>query len=377
MTITTLRRQFRRPAVRLIVAAVAALLFGGRGSMRPNLQAQGPNPVSMENELTGDPNGGTVGAGASSIQGLATDNSVNVGDTVGFKVNTPSSNYLIDIYRLGYYGGAGARKVATVLPSASLPQTQPPCRPDAATGLVDCGNWGLSASWSTTGAVSGIYLGKLTRVDTGGSSHIVFVVRDDNRQAAVLMQTSDPTWQAYNQYPGVGAGGASLYCGGPVSNAGSAYSCTGRATKVSYNRPFDTRAHDPQSFLFNAEYPMVRWLEANGYNVKYVSGVDTERRASDLVGATRPKVFMSSGHDEYWSGGQRASVEAARAAGVSLAFFSGNEMFWKTRWEPGIDGSNTAYRTLVTYKETLASAKIDPTAIWTGTWRDPRFSPPA
>ena len=59
------------------------------------------------------------------------------------------------------------------------------------------------------------------------------------------------------------------------------------------------------------------------------------------------------------------------------AFFSGNEVFWKTRWESSIDGASTPYRTLVTYKETHANAKIDPTAAWTGTWRDPRFSPPA
>ena len=74
------------------------------------------------------------------------------------------------------------------------------------------------------------------------------------------------------------------------------------------------------------------------------------------------RVFLSVGHDEYWSGGQRANVEAARNAGVHLAFFSGNEVFWKTRWENSIDGSSTPYRTLVTYKETHANAKIDPTA---------------
>ena len=84
------------------------------------------------------------------------------------------------------------------------------------------------------------------------------------------------------------------------------------------------------------------------------------------------------GHDEYWSAQQRANVEAARDAGVNLAFFSGNEIFWKTRWENSIDGSGTAHRTLVSYKETHANAKIDPEPnVWTGTWRDPRFSPPA
>ena len=64
------------------------------------------------------------------------------------------------------------------------------------------------------------------------------------------------------------------------------------------------------------------------------------------------RVFLSVGHDEYWSGQQRANVEAARDAGVHLAFFSGNEIFWKTRWESSIDSSGTPYRTLVCYKET-------------------------
>src|SRR4029077_7433693 len=97
----------------------------------------------------------------------------------------------------------------------------------------------------------------------------------------------------------------------------------------------------------------------------------------------KPNAFLSVGHDEYWSGDQRTKIEAARAAGVNLGFFSGNEMYWKTRYEPSIDGSATAYRTLVTYKETLAAAKIDPAVdaaghpIWTGSWGDPRFSPPA
>ena len=70
-------------------------------------------------------------------------------------------------------------------------------------------------------------------------------------------------------------------------------------------------------------------------------------------------------------------MEAARNAGVHLAFFSGNEVFWKTRWENSTDGSATPHRTLVCYKETHADAEIDPSPEWTGTWRDPRFSPPA
>ena len=64
--------------------------------------------------------------------------------------------------------------------------------------------------------------------------------------------------------------------------------------------------------------------------------------------------------------------------GVNLAFFSGNEVFWKTRWENSIDGSGTPYRTLVCYKETHDyPLNPDPTNVWTGTWRDPRGTPPA
>jgi len=369
------RRGCSRRSVRLLlfVCAAAALLVG-RSPVRPFVLAQA-NPVVGENSQTGNFSNewDVAGSGDPSIQGFATDISVNKGDPVYFKIKTDSSNYRIDIYRLGYYGGAGARLVAANLaPSAALPQTQPSCLIDPDTGLADCGQWSVSASWSTAGATSGIYIAKLKRLDVGGASHIVFVVRDDARQADIVVQTSDTTWQAYNQY-----GGGSLYCGGPQSNAGTVYSCTGRATKVSYNRPFDTRAHDATSFVFNAEYPMVRWLEANGYDVKYISGVDTERHAADLAGTKKPKVFLSVGHDEYWSAGQRASVEAARNAGVHLAFFSGNEMYWKTRWEPSVDGSATPYRTLVGYKDTLGGVKLDPMPkVTTGTWRDMRFAAP-
>ncbi len=332
--------------------------------------AAAQNPVVTENALPGNPPSewDVSGAGDPSIQGFTTDISVNHGGTVFFKIATPSTQYRIDVYRIGWYGGNGARKVATVHPSVTLPQVQPAPLTDAATGLVDCGNWAVSASWNVpAAAVSGIYVAKLVREDTTGApaSHVLFVVRDDERHSDLLLQANDETWHAYNTY-----GGNSLYNGAPA----------GRAYKVSYNRPFTTRCCNyPDgaivTWFFSAPYPMVRWLEANGYDVGYASGVDTDRFPAHLLDH---KVFVSVGHDEYWSGAQRANVEAARDAGVNLAFFSGNEVFWKTRWETSIDGSGTPYRTLACYKETHAGAKIDPLpGTWTGTWRDPRFSPPA
>ena len=74
------------------------------------------------------------------------------------------------------------------------------------TGLIDCGNWAVSASWTVpTNAVSGVYIAHLVRDDAqdpGGESQIVFVVRNDASHSDILVQTSDATWEAYNDYGG-------------------------------------------------------------------------------------------------------------------------------------------------------------------------------
>ena len=361
-----------------------------------------PNAPSTEWDVNG--------WGDPSIQGFGHDISIDLGETILFKIKTDSTHYRIGIYRMGWYAGLGARLVDTVAPSVPLPQSQPEGLRDPATRLYDCGNWAVSASWTAPkDAVSGIYFARLVRQDPEpepaawradhsltppaarpeavahayGSlgygrlrialhepraSHIYFVVRDDASRSDILFQTADTTWQAYNRY-----GGHCTYSrldpehprqhGGPP-----------RAFKVSYNRPLETRHYRAVNTVFNAEYPFVRFLEANGYDASYTTGVDSDRRG-ELIANHR--LFLSVAHDEYWSGRQRRNVEAARDAGVHLGFFSGNEVFWKTRFEPSIDGSEEPYRTLVTYKETHANAKIDPMPdVWTGTWRDSRpFNP--
>ena len=379
--------------------------------------ADPPNEIVAENCLEGHPatEWDINGYGDPSIQGFGTDIGINRGATIEFKVDTDSDDYRIDIYRMGYYGGMGARRVDSFEPSATLPQIQPECLrgpiPVLAEGggietwpapLVDCGNWAVSASWQAPeDATSGIYFARLVREDpiegwvkndafeptplppTGEdslweapgfhavmrnplrearASHIYFVVRDDDGASDLLFQTSDLNWQAYNRY-----GGHSVYGrlnperlrlhGGPP-----------RAPKVSYNRPFETRHYRAVNMVFNSEYPMVRWLERNGYDVSYTSGVDTDRRGEELL---EHKVFLSVGHDEYWTGQQRRNVEAALGAGVHLGFFGSNDVFWKVRWEPSIDGSEQPYRTFVTYKETQDHRKLDPVE-WTGLFRDHR-----
>lgn len=348
----------------LSVLVAGSMLWDVASRVQAQGCGMGINLIVCENQKPGNPASEwqITGAGDSTIQGFATKFSVVPGETQQFKIDTDANAYTIEIYRLGYYAGMGARRVATIAPTAPLPQNQPNCIVVPSTGLVDCGNWGVSASWPVPAdAVSGIYFARLERL-SGGASHVFFVVRDDTRASDILFQTSDTTWQAYNSY-----GGNSFYEGGPGTNPGRAY-------KLSYNRPFNTRDASPEDFVFNAEYPLVRWLERNGYDVSYTSGIDTDMRPAELL---EHRVFLSVGHDEYWSGPQRANVEAARAAGVNMAFLSGNEVYWKTRWEPSADGTNTPHRTLVSYKETHANQKIDPNPAWTGTWRDPRFSPPA
>lgn len=143
-----------------------------------------------------------------------------------------------------------------------------------------------------------------------------------------------------------------------------------RATKVSYNTPLIVRDIRAVNSPFEAEFPAIRWLERHGFSVQYWSGVDAHARGAGI--ADRARVYLSVGHDEYWSGEQRHHVEAARDAGVHLQFWSGNEAYWKIRWEPSpVDAA--PLRTLVVYKESASTRKIDPIAeTWTGTFRDAR-----
>lgn len=357
-------KTLQRVVIPLAVALVAALLpVAAPAGLLPAASAADPcspllNTVACENSKPGAPPAewDITGAGDADIQGFSTEISVNAGQPIRFKVDTSAPSYTIGIYRTGWYQGLGARKIADVTPSA-FRQNQPQCLSDVTTELYDCGTWAVSATWQVPAtAVSGVYVALLTRPDNGSRSHITFVVRSDGSRSDVVFQTSDTSWQAYNDY-----GGSDFYQGAQ----------NGRAYKISYNRPVNTRgAMAGRDFYFSNEYPLVRFLEKNGYDVSYISGVDTDRNGAQLL---NHKVFLSVGHDEYWSGAQRANVEAARDAGVNLQFLSGNEVYWRTRMEPSpVDGA--AGRTITSYKETWANGKIDPSTEWTGTWRDPRYA---
>ena len=113
------------------------------------------------------------------------------------------------------------------------------------------------------------------RDDTGGASQIPFVVRDDAAPPTCSCRTSDATWQAYNAY-----GGNSLYSCTVACPPGSPNAYKG-AFSVSYNRPFDGTVQDSgRSYLFYAEYQMIRFIERNGYDVSYTSQADADANAA-------------------------------------------------------------------------------------------------
>ena len=360
---TPVKKSVRRTFFLSLFVFLAAFSFAQNDIVTENLKPGVPRAVWDGINSSGD----------ATIQGFATDMSVNKGNRINFKVDVTGAankDFTVRIYRLGYYQGNGATLVQDLGTFTGV--DQPDGIFESSTRLLDCGNWSVSAFWDVPStAVSGIYLAKLTRLSNGGSSHIVFVVRDDARNADLLFKTSDATWQAYNNY------GPSLY---GSSDPGNPLSFNyDRAFKVSYNRPFYTRDARAANYVFNAEFALLQWLERNGYDVSYSTDVDFDRDLTPITLA-KHRAILSVGHDEYWSFNERKRFEDARDAGVNLAFFSGNEIYWKTRWETSIDGSGTAHRTLVCYKEGTAAdmgefncgsidCDPDPAETWTGLWR--------
>jgi hypothetical protein len=321
-----------------------------------------PTSIACENTKEGTPQiDWDVSAGGSpEIEGFSTETSYNRGETARFKIKTDARAYKVEIFRIGYYGGDGARRIATVTPSATLPQTQPTCYSNTSTGLVDCGNWGISASWTVpSDAVSGIYFALITRTDSDESSHIPFVVRNDASTSALVFQASDTTWQAYNRW-----GGRSLYVGPDGS-------LETRSRVVSFDRPY--AAEQGAGDLLGNELPLVRLVESLGLDVTYWTDIDLHRHPERLLAH---RALVSLGHDEYWSTRMRRGAEAARANGVNLAFLGANAVYRHIRLRPSPAGQD---REEVNYKPWSVGDdpawKTDPSEVTTD-WRRPPLNDP-
>ena len=122
----------QRARTRLLPAASALALPLAAGCGLPDLVVADPcagpaNEIVAENCLAGHPatEWDISGYGDPSIQGFGTEIAIARGESIDFKIDTDSDDYRIDIYRMGYYGGMGARRVDSIEPSAALPQIQP------------------------------------------------------------------------------------------------------------------------------------------------------------------------------------------------------------------------------------------------------------
>jgi len=279
------------------------------------------NPAQEENTLFHYP----------AIEGYAWSTSVEAGDTVKFSVSTTTSSFSVDIYRMGWYQGKGGRLIqsVTAIPghTYSVPSLQ------AGTGLVEA-KWPLAFTLQTNAQwVSGMYMVKLTALN-GQQSYIPFVLRSPLPSAFAFIHAAN-TDEAYNSW-----GGTSLY---------TDYTHTlkeKRAFAVSFDRPFEQDTGAGLFFWF--EYPMVRWLEQNGYNVSYLSDPDLQHTPNLLQ---KYHALLIAGHSEYWSKQMRDTLEGAANKGVNLAVFGANSIYWQIRYEPrNSDNTSIPDRVIICYK---------------------------
>lgn len=302
---------------------IATSVLAGAAISSRVAEGEGTNPIVAENAKAGtrdwmlakpriDP---ATKFRCPFIEGYCSQTSVKAGEQIQFFVSTnPASEFTVDIYRMGWYGGDGGRHVKKLGPLPGKVQADPQVGEKR---LRDC-RWEAAASLTIPdGWLSGVYLGKLTELTGGTQSYLVFIVRDE-RKADFLFQCSDHTWQAYNRWPDHFAlyddGKTEWYWGGNV--------------QVSFNRPygkycqiFDAPLSTGSGEFLLWEFPLAFWMEQHGYDVTYISNQDTHRNPDGLK---RAAGFLSVGHDEYWTIDMFRNVQAAIAAGVSAAFLSGN-----------------------------------------------------
>jgi hypothetical protein len=375
--------------------------------------ADSRSPIVRENDLPGSTGWRLTGAKSRHpIEGFAARTSVAAGQPLDVFVRTGAERFRADVYRMGWYRGTGGRLVSSIPTVAG--DTQTPCAVSTDRRRTVACTWHRSFRVSTRSAwVSGVYLVKLSATD-GTQSWVPFVVREVVPRAPIVFQASVTTWQAYNAW-----GGRSLYGGPCERNGSSytpppssdepqaqpsqpapqgsprarvkpapsffpsptpdaspspvpspspllspspspstsasprprPYSCgyASRSRAVSFDRPYQFPG-DGQFFRF--EYPMLYWLESQGMWAAYTTDVDLHEGWSTLSARS---VFLSVGHDEYYSTPMRRALELSLSTGTSLAFFGGNDMYRHIRFEDSPLGPD---RVEVNYKEAASDPML-------------------
>jgi hypothetical protein len=292
------------------------------------------------------------------IAGFASSTYAGPGDKVTLYVSTNAARFRVEAYRMGYYQGKGAR---LVWQSKEVPgRQQPACPLTAGVNMVSCDNWAPTLRFRVTSAfVQGDYLLKL--VGAGGQeSYVPLTVWDPTSTATYLVKNDVYTWQAWNPY-----GGYDFYAGVGACPDGGYPLCT-RARIVSFDRPYGY-GQGAGDFL-GSEYPFIRFAEQHGLDVAYVTDVTVEQHPGILL---HHKAFLSLGHDECWSLGERLAAVAAEHAGVNMVFFGASAILRHVRLQAsplGPDREEVDYRDAT---EDPLNGKGNPLQVTGNTWSSP------
>jgi sugar lactone lactonase YvrE len=296
----------------------------------PPIDPPGANAITKENALPGDGDWPlNPPATGHAVEGYGSRITLGPGDGVDVMVSVASAAPVSwKVFRVGWYGGAGARAVQSGGPVAVVPQAA--CPRNATTSRVEC-SW-PSAFTITTGKdwVSGVYLVKLHVAS--GESYVPFVIAD-GRSANIVQNVNVTSWQAYNDWDG-----ESLYVDGSGTMPHA------KAWEVSFDRPF--KNDHGAGRLLDYEADLIRFAEALGYDVSYTTPLDLARDATQVKKA---RLFVSVANDEYWLQAEKDAVQAARDAGVNLAFLGADQVLWRVRLQASTAG--VAERVIAAYKD--------------------------
>jgi hypothetical protein len=296
--------------------------------------------------------------------------SVTAGDTVALRAAGPPAEAELRIHRIGLHRDLVWSGNITLepheLPADAAANGCP--WPDSATVEVE-------ESWR-----SGYYEVSLrTRAGFRHDALGFFVVRASSADPSrPLMALTTNTWNAYNDF-----GGRNLYSRGTrVSFArplapGLLKKPDGPGSRVAVVDAPDRTMHAHVTYVRdhgftdwagsagwpNAELGFVRWAEQCGYEIDYAINADLERVPGLLDGR---RLYLSVGHDEYWSWEMRDTVESFVRSGGNAVFLSGNTSFWQVRLED--DGA-----TMIGFKDQFAKDPVygtDRQHLLTSMWSD-------
>lgn len=337
-------------------AVVTRTFLGSWGVESTAVIAENKKPGTTAWQITGN-------VGSSVIEGFADHDYAALGDAVGLYVSTNAPSFTVTAYRMGYYGGKGARKVWA---SSSMPGTaQPLCPTTPGVNMVACDNWSRSLTVHITSAfVPGVYLFKL--VGSGGQqAYVPLTVWDPTSTATYLLMGRTLTEEGWNTF-----GGYSYYQGqGPCPAGAASYPVCDRARVVSFDRPY-AEGNGSSDFLSN-DYPLVRFCEQHGLNVTYVTDVTVDEHPQIVL---QHKVLLSTGHDETWTYAERQGVQNAYNHGVNVVFFGAAAVLRHSRLQAsplGADREEVDYRDST---EDPLNGGNDPMDVTGNTWSSPPSS---